>query len=185
MQIFKRVNNRSAQNLVEFMFVLPIILFMTLCIFEAALYWQDVNAIYNLNAEINANTALADTKNMIDGAECTAAATALAFFEKRDSMISINNPTYSKTITDGVEPFAMYRFTSPDITMGAVTKPQISLWVDCRSPFEKGITTQIEFYHKNVILEATIPRFDGGEPIVVIPNNLFIASPKLNTLRQY
>ena len=59
MQIFKRLNNtKPAQNVIEFVFILPILIFVTLVIFEVGLFWQDVNAIYNLNAEINANLAL-------------------------------------------------------------------------------------------------------------------------------
>jgi len=199
MQIFKRVKKKQAQNLVEFIFVFPLLLMITLVIFETALFWQDVNSIYNLNAEINANVALADTRNMTGptddgmgnvtpGQTCTAATNALATLEKRDSMISSTNPTYTKEIakvsgvSQGVEPFALYKYTS---STTVANKPQTVLWVDCRSPFEKGITTQVEFYHKTVIIGATIPNFGGGDNIVVIPNNVFIASPKLNTLRHY
>jgi len=185
MQVFKCVKKRIAQNLVEFIFVLPILLVLTLVIFETALFWQDVNSVYNLNAEINANAALADTSNMTSGSRCTAATTALAFLEKRDSMISLNNPTYNDSVADGSEPFALYKFAANPIKVGGVTKPQVALWVDCRSPFEKGIMTQIEFFHKTMLIQATIPSFDGGAGIVVIPKNIFIASPKLRTLRHY
>ncbi|MFA7658955.1 MAG: hypothetical protein WCY19_05945 [Candidatus Gastranaerophilaceae bacterium] len=187
MQIFKCVKNKAkpAQNLVEFIFIFPILIFITLVIFEVSLYWQEANAIYDLNAQINANVALEDTKNMAIGSECTAATKALEILEAKDSMISINNPTYTKTTLDGSEPFAMYKYSANNITVGGVTKPQISLWVDCRSPFEKGITTQIEFYHKTLIMKATIPRFDSPEGIVILPENIFIASPKLNTLRHF
>ncbi len=50
---------------------------------------------------------------------------------------------------------------------------------DCRNPFEDGVSTQIEFFHKNDDLKATIPRFDKPEGIVLLPENIFIASPKL------
>ena len=100
-------------------------------------------------------------------------------------MISLNNPSYDKTILDGKEPFALYQYYANTITAGGVTKPQISLWVDCRNPFENGVITQLEFYHKTVIIKATVPSFDGGEGTVIIPENIFIASPKLNTIRHY
>ena len=189
MQVFKRV--RFAQNLIEFVFVLPILLFMTLVIFETALFWQDVNSIYNLNAEINANAALADTSNMVMGSECTAATKALDILEKKGSAISLSNPVYTKEIvqvdgaTQGSEPFALYKYSANPISVGGVSKPKIALWVDCRSPFEKGIKTQVEFYHKTIIMSATIPAVGDSGPIVVIPENIFIASPKLNTLRHY
>ena len=184
-------SKNKAQNLIEFMFILPLLIFITLAIFEIALFWQEVNAIYNLNAEINANAALSDVSGMAMGDVCPAALKALEILEEKDSTISLNNPSYTKGIAKsggkdlGTEPFALYKYTSNNITVGGVTKPQITLWVDCRSPFEKGITTQIEFYHKTMVMKATIPRFDKSEGIEIIPENIFIASPKLNTLRHY
>lgn len=174
-----------AQNLVEFVFILPILLFITLVIFEVALFWQDVNSIYNLNAEINANIALESNSNLNIGDTCPAATEAVTILKKKQSMISLNDPTYTKNILDGSEPFALYNYTANPITVGGVTKPQIALWVDCRNPFENGVTTQIEFYHKTLIMKASIPRFDGGDAITIIPDHIFIASPKLNTVKQY
>lgn len=197
MQVFKRIElikarakkpfrARFAQNLIEFVFVFPLLLFITLVIFEVAFFWQEVNAIYNLNAEINANVALKDYSGMQMGTTCTAAENALQILELRDSMISLSDPTYQKTVIDGSEPFALYKYeTINKITSDGETKPQVALWVDCRSPFEEGIVTQIEFYHKTMIMKASIPRFDKPEAIEIIPENIFIASPKLNTLRRF
>ncbi len=197
MQVFKRIElikarakkpfrARFAQNLIEFVFVFPLLLFITLVIFEVAFFWQEVNAIYNLNAEINANVALKDYGGMQMGTTCTAAENALQILELRDSMISLSDPTYQKTVIDGSEPFALYKYeTINKITSNGETKPQVALWVDCRSPFEEGIVTQIEFYHKTMIMKASIPRFDKPEAIEIIPENIFIASPKLNTLRRF
>lgn len=198
MPIFKRVkmNNqaeaRSAQNLVEFMFVFPMLIFLTLAIFEIALFWQDVNSIYNLNAEINANVALLDNSNMLIGDRCTAAKKAIEILKKRDSMISLNDPVYNDSaslndpdlVEHGQEPFALYTYKAGSVK--GQTKPQIELWVDCRNPFENGVTTQLEFYHKTLIMSASIPRIDDpNNPIVIIPEYVFIASPKLNTIRHY
>lgn len=187
MPIFKCLINikKSAQNLIEFIFVLPILIFLTLVIFETALFWQDVNSIYNLNTEINANVALIEPSGMALGDTCSAATKALDVLQAKDSMISLNNPTYNKTVLDGQEPFALYKYIANSVTVGGVTKPQISLWVDCRNPFENGVITQLEFYHKTLIIRATIPDFSGGAGIVIIPENIFIASPKLKTIRHY
>lgn len=192
MQIFKRIRNNSkrAQNLIEFMFILPILIFLTLAIFEVAFFWQDVNAVYNLNAEINANLALIDPQGMSLGDRCVAANRAFDILKKRDSMISLSSETYNTdpTIVDGDEPFSLYEYTSTNTVTGT-GKPQIALWVDCRNPFEDGITTQLEFFHKTLIMKASIPRFASAKgdtsAIVIIPDTIFIASPKLNTLRHY
>ena len=193
MQIFKHLKKYKAQNLIEFIFIMPILLFLTLVIFEVALFWQDVNSIYNLNAEINANVALINPSGMEMGEKCPAATAAIRILQEKDAMISLNNPTYNDgaaindadLVQDGNEPFALYTYKANTITAGGETRPQIELWVDCRNPYEDGITTQIQFFHKTVIVKATIPRYDEGDPIEVIPENIFIASPKLNTLKHY
>ena len=189
MQIFKCIKI-SAQNIIEFIFVFSIMIFITLVIFEVALFWQDVNAVYNLNAEINANVALIDPRNMALGTRCTAATKAIGILQAKESSISMTNNTYNDgaainnidLVLAGQEPFALYKFISSTNVNG---NPQTTLWVDCRNPFENGITTQIEFYHKTVVMKATIPRFDKPEGIIIIPDNVFIASPKLNTIRHY
>lgn len=176
---------KRAQNLVEFIFILPILIFMTLAIFEVSLFWQDVNSVYSLNTEINANVALIAPKNMVMGQTCAAAVEGRKILEERDSIISLNNPTYSTTTIDGNEPFALYKIFSTNNITGT-SNPQISLWVDCRNPFENGITTQVEFYHKTLVMKASLPRIDQpNNPIVIIPEDVFIASPKLNTIRHY
>lgn len=203
MQVFKRINLfklRRAQNLIEFVFVFPTLLILTLVIFEVALFWQDANIIYSVNSEINANVALDDysSKNtsMVIGQPCPAATRALAILQKRDAAISKIHTTYTggiekiNGVAQGEEPFALYKYTSNSFVTGlsdANGNPQAvtTLWVDCRNPFENGITTQIEFYHKNLIMRASIPRFDSPDPIVIIPDNILIASPKLNTIRHY
>jgi hypothetical protein len=185
MQIFKRLKppqKKQGQNLIEFAFVLPTLIFLTLVIFEVALFWQDLNAIYALNTEINANVALVDPKGMALGSRCIAADAGLNVLKAKDSMISMSDPTYTTYVVTGKEPFALYRVASNSTVAGS---PQISLWVDCRNPFENGITTQVEFYHKTLIIKASIPRFDDPSPIVIIPDNVFISTPKLNTIRHY
>lgn len=182
MQVLKCV--KPAQNLIEFVFVFPMLIFLTLVMFEVALFWQDVNAVYNLNSEINAKLALVDNSGLALGDECNSAKEALTILNAKQSMISLTNVTFSSGKEDGKEPFALYKFAS-DTKVNSGTTPQITLWVDCRNPFEDGVTTQVQFYHKMVIIKASIPRFDKGDPIVIIPDNIFIASTKLNTLRQY
>lgn len=193
MQIFKRLKAKLSQNLIEFVFVLPVLIFLTLMIFEVALFWQDVNAVYNLNAEINAKMALLDYSGMAMGSTCVAAiddpnnfTSAIGILRKKYSSLTLSNTTFVRDTAneDGKEPFLLYKFISTTGVNGS-TKPQIALWVDCRNPFENGVTTQIEFYHKTMIMKATMPRFDSGPPIVIIPDTVFIASPKLNTIRHY
>lgn len=202
----RRFWTKNSQNLLEFIFVLPILIFLSLAIMEVALFWQDVNTIYNLNAEINANAALLTYDGTNLGDVCPAANdsknadgtyieyhSAIATLDRIDKAITLTNPTYTNHVTaaangDGTtEPFVLYKFEGgPSITASnGQSARQITLWVDCRNPFEEGVTTQLEFYHKTLVMKASIPRFDKPEPIVIIPDKIFIASPKLNTLRHY
>lgn len=182
------------------------LIFISFTILEVALYWQDVNAIYNLNAEINANAALLTYKNISMGSVCPAVDnstnsageytnknSALAILERRSESITMIKTKFNAAVADGkTPPYVLYRVTGGSIIkpdpINGVAQPatnQVVLWVDCRNPFEDGVTTQLEFYHKTLVMHASIPRLDKPEPIVIIPNNIFIASPKLNTLRHY
>lgn len=178
-----QVSKRLAQNLIEIVFIFPILLITTLVVFEVAMFWQDVNAVYDLNSTINANVALLDNTGYNLGDTCKAAKKAEEILKKYGKTITIADLTYTQTTLDGNEPFAYYKYESSQKITGQ-KKPLVALWVDCRNPFEDGITTQIEFYHKNLIIKAKIPTLNG-DPIEIIPEHVYIASPKENTLRHY
>ncbi|MBP7212233.1 pilus assembly protein [bacterium] len=206
MQIFKCLNTsyrrKKGQNLVEFVLVFPMIILMTLCIFEIAFFWQDVNMIYSINTQINARAALVSPREMSAGDVCPAAQTAVELMHAKTPMEALVKPQFKKTILDGAkmpktdsttgtntitnEPFALYKYTSTaTVTTKDGTQPVATLWVDCRNPFEDGIITQIQFYHKTMIMHASLPNFKDNTPIDIIPENILITSPKLNTLSHY
>lgn len=210
MQIFKRIAKRfkylKGQNLVEFVLVFPMLIIITIAIFEVALFWQDINTIYSINTEINAKAALLDAAVMIPGQVCPVAEQARQIVEKKAPVVSAVALTFPKdaahkeildgtkinvkdddgNVTTSDEPFALYKYSSNlSITEDGVTKPVATLWVDCRNPFENGVSTQVEFYHKTLIMHLSIPNFSTGQSFEIIPKNIYIASPKLNTLRHY
>jgi Flp pilus assembly protein TadG len=210
MQVFKRIGKRfkhlNGQNLVEFVLVFPMLIIITISIFEVALLWQDINTIYSINTEINAKAALLNINDMEPGKVCPVAEQARQIIEKKAPIVSALDVTFpqdadhkevldgakinvkdsSGNVTTSQEPFALYEYKSNVSTnVSGVTKPVATLWVDCRNPFENGITTQVEFYHKTLIMHLAIPNFQTGQSIEVIPKNIYIASPKLNTLRHY
>lgn len=193
MQIFKRITSNSkrlAQNLIEFVFIAVIIIFLTLGIFEVSLFWQEVNAIYSLNEEIAANVALVDTSPLTMHTICPAATRAVEILKLKDAIVTSHNdpPDYTEDTDgeDGEDPFKLYKYVSTNtVTYEGNQEPQVTMWVDCRNPYEDGIITQLEFYHKLVVMGASIPSFTSPEPIEIIPNSIFIASPKVNTVRHY
>lgn len=193
MQIFKRLKinkKRFGQNLIEAAFIIPILVVLTLILLEVGLFWQEANAITALNAEINANIANLDYNHLEMGKACPAVdknepKSAYSILKSKDSIISLNNPEYTITPGEGQEPFVVYEIKAPDINVKGKLTPQIILWVDCTNPFENGITTKIQFYHKTLILKASIPRYDGEPAIEVIPEGVFFESPNINTLRHY
>lgn len=193
MQIFKRMSSncqKSAQNMIEFVFVIVILVFLTLGVFEVGLFWQEVNQVYALNEEINANVAVENYQTLPMNTTCPAATRAIRILELKDAIITSQNdpPSYTRDAAqeDGTEPFRLYKYISSNtVNTPDGPRPQVTLWVDCRNPYEDGIITQLQFYHKLVVMKASIPRFDSPQPIVIIPDNIFIASPKLNTIRHY
>src|SRR5574344_2197684 len=149
MQIFKcliKCKKFKGQNLIEFVFIIPLLIFMTLCIFEVALFWQDVNTIYSINNELNANAALINTDTLALKQRCPVATEATEIMEKKAPIVSMTNLSFKTTVVDGkTEPFVLYKITS-SANVASLGVPVATLWVDCRNPFENGITTQMEFY---------------------------------------
>src|SRR5574344_1202345 len=107
-----QISKRLAQNLIEFVFIFPILLITTLVVFEVALFWQDVNAVYDLNSTINANVALLDNSGYNLGDECNAAAKAKEILEAHDKAITMVDLQYSESTLDGNPPFAYYKYES-------------------------------------------------------------------------
>ena len=183
-----RFSKRLAQNIIEFTFVFPILVIFALVLFELGFFWQNVNSVYNLNNEINANISDVNygPSKIQMGTTCPAATEALSLIKTRGPVVMGMNSDFMMTKlldTNTTEPFALYKYTSSETAKNG--QPIMTLWVDCRNLFEDGISTQIEFFHKVVVLHASIPRFDGGEAIDVIPENILIASPKTVSIRQY
>ena len=49
---------KKAQNLIEFVYIFPLVVFLGLAIFELALFWKSVNYVNMINEEITANAVL-------------------------------------------------------------------------------------------------------------------------------
>ena len=201
-----QISKRLGQNIIEFVFIFPLVIVMTLVLFEVAFFWQDVNTVNSINSELSARIARTDstTIQLLTSVSstgepvCQAARDALEYLRENTRRFTFTNDvSYNCEVltTSGsqacgtavnMEPFMIYKFESQNrIDTPEGNKPLITMWVDCQSPFERGYVTQMEIFHKTFVLSARIPRFDGKPAIEIIPEYYFIATPKINTIRHY
>jgi len=164
---------KKAQNLIEFVYIFPLVVFLGLAIFELALFWKSVNYVNMINEEITANAVL--SSDIQEDTMCIQAQNALEALKKRGYIFTQYNLTYKTSTISGQEPYAHYRFYSDQKVK---SKPVVTLDVDCQNPQTAGITTQLRHQYQLKIIPAKIPGYGGSEPIEIFPSQVEIISAK-------
>lgn len=179
---------KSAQNLIEFVFVFPLVFFLIMAIFELAMFYRTVHAVQNVAVQVAAKAATqVITSDMIsttigDPSFNAAAQSALDTIKaKKGALGSLDFDTFQVTTNSafGTPPYTLYEFTS-DRTIHTSTgdKPLVTLRVDCSNPLEKGIKTQLIYYYVTIIFAAEVP-LPNGDVMTIIPKDIAISSTKI------
>lgn len=182
---------KSAQNLIEFVLVFPLLVVMIFAIVELSFFWKTVNNVQNiaLQAASAASTSFvsdSETSNTIsDVTYNNAVKRALSIVTSRSQSLGVSNPVFSPTPLApefGEKPYAMYELVTSDTkptTDGNV--PVLRLNVDYRQPLKDGVIVQLSYCYSTLFLgaEFTLP---GGTKVTIIPKNMLISSTKI---RQY
>lgn len=167
---------KNAQQIVEFIFLFPILIMLFLAIFEISMFWQQYNATQMVNEEVGANIILEDYSAMEFGKRCVAVAPAVAVLQSKTKVLAPASVSFQKepVIVEGDEPFASYEILSEQ-KMGG--KPVVKLSIDCRNPMQNGITTQLSSMHRVMFFAISLPNF-SGKRIEIIPKNAELISTK-------
>lgn len=175
------MKRKNGQQIVEFIFLFPLLVVFILVILELSMFWQEYNAVQMVNEEINANLALENYTGMQEGMTCPAIAPAKALLDRKAKVVMLAATTYSETpeIIDGKEPYALYEFKSNETASNG--QPVMRLSVDCRNTPGNGVVTQLSAFHRLVFFTLSIPTF-SGERIEIIPNNLELISVRQSRL---
>lgn len=171
---------KHAQNLIEFVYIFPLVVFLGLAVFELALFWKSVNTVNMINEEIASNAVL--SADIQGNGICIQAQNALDTLKKRDIVFTQYHLTYKNSVVAGQEPYAQYRFYSDQKFK---KKPMVVLDVDCQNPEKAGITTQLRYQHHLSFIPAKIPGRGSNEPIEIFPSSVEVISARKKVRGSY
>ncbi|MFA6989998.1 MAG: TadE family protein [Candidatus Gastranaerophilaceae bacterium] len=184
---------RKSQNLIEFIFVFPLVVFLVMAIFELAMFYRTVHAVQSVAFQAAAKAATQIIKNDMtstsigDPSFNVAIQSALdTVIAKKGALGTLDFDTFQiKTYSDfGSPPYTLYELTS-DRTINTTTgaEPLVTLWVDCSDPMEKGIKVQLKYYYVTIIFAAEVPLPDGRK-MTILPKDIAISSTKIQQYNQ-
>ncbi|OGH99699.1 MAG: hypothetical protein A2039_06025 [Candidatus Melainabacteria bacterium GWA2_34_9] len=182
---------RPAQNLVEFVFIIPLLIAILFGILEFAIFYRNVNAVEDIATEaaVAASRRLVldtMTSNNIADTSNTgfnkAAKAARDVVMKRRGTLGI--PALTLAYNDlgagfGARPYALYEIVSTQTRLiDGVSTPIITLVVDYRTPSEDGIMVQLIYQYRTLLVGAQLPML-GSTPVTLIPRDIPISSTRI------
>ena len=188
---------KTAQNLVEFVFVIPLLIIILFGILEFAMFYRNVNVVQDIATEaaVTASRRLVlDTMTSNNIADLTntgfnkAAKAARDVVYNRRRALGIENLTFVYTdlgTTFGSRPYALYQIDSTQTrSINGVVTPILTLMVDYRTPMEDGIMVQVIYQYRTLLVGAELPVL-GGPPFVIIPRDVPISSTMVKQYLMY
>lgn len=181
---------KDAQNLVEFVFVFPLVIILVMAIFELSMFYRTVHAVQNVALQAAANAATqiitdSQTSTSFGNAQFNKAADVAAKIVqgKQGSLGRVNFNNFDLEVMEeyGAPPYSIYKFTSDTKIDGS--KPLVTLLVDCTDPYGKGVSTQLIYHYVTIIFAAKVPLPDGNV-ITIIPSQVEISSSKIQQYNQ-
>jgi len=194
----KKGQTRKGQNLIELVFVMPLLILILFGTIELAMFWKTANTVQELAFQAAANAAnqlVLDNQDSNDYTDtnCTdgscfnfAIAKAINTVKKKQGSLGVSNLTfYCKSVDGyGTRPYTLYECNSDQIVVTDKTLPKLKLVVDYRNPYRNGIAAQIVFQYKTLLLGAKFI-LPNGKTVTIIPRDLEISSTKVQQPAQY
>lgn len=182
---------RPAQNLIEFVFIIPLLIVILFGILEFAIFYRNVSVVEDIATEaavaasrklvLDTMTSnnIADTSNA--GFNKAAKAARDVVMMKRGKL-GLSNLTLAYNDLGagfGARPYALYEIVSTQTRLvDGVATPIITLVVDYRAPNEDGMMVQLTYQYQTLLLGIQLPVF-GSTPVVLIPRDIPISSTRI------
>lgn len=189
---------KKAQNLIEFVVILPLLVVILFGIVEIAVFWRAANAVQQIALSVAESAASAyvnpDEVNPVQciGAEVTASSTTnnavckgLEVMQKKMPALGYEGIKFSKVdlgTTYGTEPYTIYEYQNQ--AKDNLKAGDIKLTIDYRDPYANGVVVQAYYNYTTILLGCsfTLP---GGSEVTIIPKNIEITSSKIQQYNQY
>jgi len=188
---------KSAQNLIEFVFIIPLLIVILFGIIEFAIFYRNVSVVEDIATEaavvasrrlvLDSMTSnnIADTSNTGFNKAVKAASDVVM---KRSGSLGISALTLAYNDLGsgfGTRPYALYDVSSTETRIvDGVATPLITLIVDYRTPNEDGIMVQLVYQYRTLFVGAQLPTL-SGEPLVLIPRDIPISSTRIKQYLLY
>lgn len=187
---------RTAQNLVEFALIVPLLLVILFGILEFAIFYRNVNVVQDIATEAAvaasrkiildsmASNVITDTSNTGFNKAVLAASDIVV---KRRGKLSFSNLTFTSIdmgATYGARPYALYKIDSTQTKIiNGINTPVVTLMVDYRRPVEDGIMVQLVYQYSTLFGGVQLPV--GNSPIVLLPKDIPINSTRIKQYTIY
>ena len=195
----ERKNNlkRKSQNLVEFVFILSLLLVILFGILEFGMYYRNVNVVEDIATEIavtGSKRLIFSTMTSVDITNTTnagfnsAAKAAIDVVTRRRGALAIPTLTFNytnKTGPWGTRPYAFYQLDSTQTrNINGVNTPIVTILFDYRNVNKNGLSVQLIYQYRTLLVGAQFPNADGS-PIVIIPRDIPIRSTMVKQYLMY
>lgn len=192
------MRRKPAQNLIEFVFVIGLLIVILLGILEFALFYRNVNVVEDIANEaavtaarrfvIDSGANKMDSNDITNAKFNSAAAAAIDVVRKRRGSLGIPTLTFSYTDLGsayGARPYALYQIDSTQTrTINGVATPLVTIFIDYRTPSTDGVMVQVVYQYRTLMAGAQLPVL-GGAPIVIIPRDIPISSTRAKEYINY
>jgi len=193
------ISRKSAQNLIEFVVVMPLLVVMIFGIIELSVFWRTVHTVQNMALQATTNGAsqivLEDqTSSSLNDLDCTdgscfnfAVAKAVNVIQRKQGSLGLSGLTFNCTSSDndGKRPYSLYKCSSnKTVSVDEEEKPVLELIVDYRNPSKNGMVAQLIYQYRTLFLGASISLI-SGQTITIIPRNIEISSTKIEQYISY
>ena len=185
---------KKGQNLIEFVFVMPILVIFIFGIIELAMFWRAATTVQNIAVEMASNAANQfvldnQTSTSTSDIDCSdgscynlAVAKALNILQKKEGSLSENSLSFNCTNPSeygGSVPYALYKCESTETASNS--KPVMTLYVDYRNPTKNGVVVQLLYQYNSIFKGMSFSLFGRGEDglVVLIPSVFEISSTKV------
>lgn len=195
------LKKRRAQNLIEFVVIIPILILLIFGIMEIAVFWRTANSVQQIALTVAESAASAyfntdnfdksgascvDSSITADGTSNPAICKALKVLQERLPELGFKDVKFSKVNLGsayGSEPFTFYEYQNSEAT-GNLKVGDIKIDIDYRDPYKNGVIVQMNYNYTTILLGAvfTLP---GGSEIVIIPKNIEVSSTKIQQYNQF
>jgi len=188
------LKKRPSQSLIEIVFILPLIIIILFGIVEYAMFFRNVSVVEDIATEAAVAASRKIVSSTMTSSTYGGSPFNTAVKAAGDAVVNkkaaIGMPSLTLGYTDlgatfGNRPHSLYQLDSTEMrTIDGTPTPIVTVLVDYRNPDQEGVTVQVLYQYRTLLVGAQLPVL-GGPPIIIIPRDIPISSSKIQEFINY